>query len=203
MIWQTQRIINELRHNNTSKNGKHTNWLLINNLGQTPHGMICVVIMIVLTFLPGNQGQTSTEPMDKVRIVWKKARGFILGNIHLLMANINLLLLTLGKNWHKKMHIFHQLIGYFYFVLSSPKRGPSRPFNFFGYLTSSTMDRLANALLKPSNHTFVVRRERKKNRVFWDWGNAYENDKILTFFFFFLLIFKLFQKKTYRWCGER
>ncbi|ORZ06608.1 Metallo-dependent phosphatase-like protein [Absidia repens] len=36
-----------------------------------------------------------------------------------------------------------------------PKRGPSRPFNFFGYLTSSTMDRLASALLKPSNHTFV------------------------------------------------
>ncbi|KAI8339967.1 Metallo-dependent phosphatase-like protein [Chlamydoabsidia padenii] len=36
-----------------------------------------------------------------------------------------------------------------------PKRGPSRPFNFFGYLTSNTMDRLANALLKPSNHTFV------------------------------------------------
>ncbi|SAM03891.1 hypothetical protein [Absidia glauca] len=35
-----------------------------------------------------------------------------------------------------------------------PKRGPSRPFNFFGYLTSNTMDRLANALLKPSNHTF-------------------------------------------------
>ncbi|ORZ20778.1 Metallo-dependent phosphatase-like protein [Absidia repens] len=36
-----------------------------------------------------------------------------------------------------------------------PKRGPSRPFNFFGYLTSTTMDRLTNALLKPSNHTFV------------------------------------------------
>ncbi|KAI8342116.1 Metallo-dependent phosphatase-like protein [Chlamydoabsidia padenii] len=36
-----------------------------------------------------------------------------------------------------------------------PKRGPSRPFNFFGYLTSNTMDRLANALLKPANHTFV------------------------------------------------
>ncbi|KAI9305937.1 Metallo-dependent phosphatase-like protein [Cunninghamella echinulata] len=36
-----------------------------------------------------------------------------------------------------------------------PKRGPSRPFNFFGYLTSNTMDRLSHALMKPANHTFV------------------------------------------------
>ncbi|KAI8139188.1 Metallo-dependent phosphatase-like protein [Fennellomyces sp. T-0311] len=38
-----------------------------------------------------------------------------------------------------------------------PKRGPSRPFNFFGYLTSKTMDRLADALQPEShyNHTFV------------------------------------------------
>ncbi|CEP10505.1 hypothetical protein [Parasitella parasitica] len=38
-----------------------------------------------------------------------------------------------------------------------PKRGPSRPLNFFGYLTSKTMDQLENALIsKPYNHTFVV-----------------------------------------------
>ncbi|KAI8064190.1 Metallo-dependent phosphatase-like protein [Gongronella butleri] len=36
-----------------------------------------------------------------------------------------------------------------------PKRGPSRPFNFFGYLTSSTMDRLVSAITAPANHTFV------------------------------------------------
>ncbi|ORY97970.1 Metallo-dependent phosphatase-like protein [Syncephalastrum racemosum] len=38
-----------------------------------------------------------------------------------------------------------------------PKRGPSRPFNFFGYLTSKTMDRLADTLSSadPYNHTFV------------------------------------------------
>ncbi|KAI9266707.1 Metallo-dependent phosphatase-like protein [Phascolomyces articulosus] len=38
-----------------------------------------------------------------------------------------------------------------------PKRGPSRPFNFFGYLTSKTMDRLAQVLQPEShyNHTFV------------------------------------------------
>ena len=40
----------------------------------------------------------------------------------------------------------------------SPKRGPSRPFNFFGYLTSKTMDRLSDILQpeSPYNHTFVV-----------------------------------------------
>lgn len=38
-----------------------------------------------------------------------------------------------------------------------PKRGPSRPLNFFGYLTSKTMDHLERALTyKPFNHTFVV-----------------------------------------------
>ncbi|KAI8987128.1 Metallo-dependent phosphatase-like protein, partial [Pilobolus umbonatus] len=37
-----------------------------------------------------------------------------------------------------------------------PKRGPSRPLNFFGYLTSRTMDRLETALTsKTYNHTFV------------------------------------------------
>lgn len=37
-----------------------------------------------------------------------------------------------------------------------PKRGPSRPLNFFGYLTSKTMDHLERALTyKPFNHTFV------------------------------------------------
>lgn len=43
------------------------------------------------------------------------------------------------------------------FYCYSPKRGPSRPLNFFGYLTSKTMDQLENALIsKPYNHTFVV-----------------------------------------------
>lgn len=42
-------------------------------------------------------------------------------------------------------------------VATSPKRGPSRPLNFFGYLTSRTMDRLADALSPGAyNHTFVV-----------------------------------------------
>lgn len=39
-----------------------------------------------------------------------------------------------------------------------PKRGPSRPLNFFGYLTSKTMDQLERALTyKSFNHTFVVK----------------------------------------------
>ncbi|RUP46478.1 hypothetical protein BC936DRAFT_146906, partial [Jimgerdemannia flammicorona] len=40
---------------------------------------------------------------------------------------------------------------------NSPKRGPARPFNFFGYLTSKDMDRFEEELVKPpgSNHTFV------------------------------------------------
>ncbi|KAI8093008.1 Metallo-dependent phosphatase-like protein [Halteromyces radiatus] len=53
-----------------------------------------------------------------------------------------------------------------------PKRGPSRPFNFFGYLTSNTMDRLAHALSKPSNHTFVF--------------SHYPTTTMIYFFFFFL-----------------
>ncbi|KAI8991171.1 Metallo-dependent phosphatase-like protein [Mycotypha africana] len=43
-------------------------------------------------------------------------------------------------------------------VDACPKRGPSRPFNFFGYLTTHTMDRLASLLLsnkKRYHHTFL------------------------------------------------
>ncbi|KAI9011961.1 Metallo-dependent phosphatase-like protein [Phycomyces nitens] len=37
-----------------------------------------------------------------------------------------------------------------------PKKGPSRPLNFFGYLTSKAMDQLANHVLADSyNHTFL------------------------------------------------
>lgn len=44
-----------------------------------------------------------------------------------------------------------------------PKKGPSRPLNFFGYLTSKTMDQLEKVLLfKPFNHTFVVREQKKE-----------------------------------------
>jgi hypothetical protein len=84
---------------------------------------------------------------------------------------------------------FYQLIDLFFF--DSPKRGPSRPFNFFGYLTSSTMDRLANAVMKPSNHTFVVRK-RKNNKqmgVLRQSGNAYENDKTTNLFFIIIISF--------------
>ncbi|KAI9271533.1 Metallo-dependent phosphatase-like protein [Phascolomyces articulosus] len=40
---------------------------------------------------------------------------------------------------------------------ASPKKGPSRPINFFGYLTSTAMDHLASAIMTPTqyNHTFV------------------------------------------------
>lgn len=42
-------------------------------------------------------------------------------------------------------------------VYPSPKKGPSRPFNFFGYLTTNTMNRLASKILSKSyNHTFLV-----------------------------------------------
>ncbi|KAG0163151.1 Transmembrane protein 62 [Apophysomyces sp. BC1015] len=42
-------------------------------------------------------------------------------------------------------------------VDACPKRGPSRPFNFFGYLTTRTMDRLAAAITSTRyNHTFVL-----------------------------------------------
>jgi hypothetical protein len=52
-----------------------------------------------------------------------------------------------------------QPMGSYQFVAidACPKRGPSRPLNFFGYLTSKTMDQLERALTyKPFNHTFVV-----------------------------------------------
>lgn len=49
-------------------------------------------------------------------------------------------------------------------IMPSPKRGPSRPLNFFGYLTSKTMDQLENALIsKPYNHTFVASSARVRN----------------------------------------
>ncbi|KAF7720944.1 Transmembrane protein 62 [Apophysomyces ossiformis] len=42
-------------------------------------------------------------------------------------------------------------------VDACPKRGPSRPFNFFGYLTRQTMDRLEEALTSGRyNHTFML-----------------------------------------------
>lgn len=53
----------------------------------------------------------------------------------------------------------NQIMGDYQFVAidACPKRGPSRPLNFFGYLTSKTMDQLERALTyKPFNHTFVV-----------------------------------------------
>ncbi|KAI8375619.1 Metallo-dependent phosphatase-like protein [Choanephora cucurbitarum] len=41
-------------------------------------------------------------------------------------------------------------------VDACPKKGPSRPFNFFGYLTTNTMNRLASSILsKTYNHTFM------------------------------------------------
>ncbi|KAI7873463.1 Metallo-dependent phosphatase-like protein [Mucor mucedo] len=52
----------------------------------------------------------------------------------------------------------NQPMGEYQFVAidACPKRGPSRPLNFFGYLTSKTMDQLERALTyKPFNHTFV------------------------------------------------
>ncbi|GAA5817187.1 hypothetical protein MFLAVUS_010729 [Mucor flavus] len=52
----------------------------------------------------------------------------------------------------------NQPMGDYQFVAidACPKRGPSRPLNFFGYLTSKTMDQLEKALTyKPFNHTFV------------------------------------------------
>ncbi|CAO3608777.1 unnamed protein product [Cunninghamella blakesleeana] len=60
-----------------------------------------------------------------------------------------------GKGIYSWKH--SQPYGEYQFVAidACPKRGPSRPFNFFGYLTSSTMDRLSHVLMKPSNHTFV------------------------------------------------
>ncbi|KAI7905451.1 Metallo-dependent phosphatase-like protein, partial [Cokeromyces recurvatus] len=49
-------------------------------------------------------------------------------------------------------------VGNYQFVAidACPKRGPSRPLNFFGYLTSKTMDQLEKALtLNTFNHTFL------------------------------------------------
>ncbi|KAI9271994.1 Metallo-dependent phosphatase-like protein [Sporodiniella umbellata] len=48
--------------------------------------------------------------------------------------------------------------GEYNFVVADacPRKGPSRPFNFFGYFTSDTMNRLASAILtKNYNHTFL------------------------------------------------
>lgn len=43
-------------------------------------------------------------------------------------------------------------------MIRSPKRGPARPLNFFGYLTSTAMNKLEEAILTPElyNHTFMV-----------------------------------------------
>lgn len=42
-------------------------------------------------------------------------------------------------------------------VDACPKKGPSRPFNFFGYFTTNTMNRLVSKILPGSyNHTFLV-----------------------------------------------
>ncbi|KAI7897094.1 Metallo-dependent phosphatase-like protein [Mucor mucedo] len=44
----------------------------------------------------------------------------------------------------------------FVVVDSCPKKGPSRPFNFFGYLTTNTMNRLVSKIMSNSyNHTFL------------------------------------------------
>ena len=44
-------------------------------------------------------------------------------------------------------------------TLLSPKKGPSRPFNFFGYTTTNAMDRLVEKIMPVQyNHTFLVRK---------------------------------------------
>lgn len=148
------KIIEESHLSNILKNGKRTRWQSINNLGQTLLGTTCAAIMIALTSPLGNPKSISIEPMDKVPIVWSKAKASIPGNILLRMVIINSWPLMLGK---EKIRRIQLLTNSCRLYPCSPKRGPSRPFNFFGYLTSSTMDRLATALQKPSNHTFVVR----------------------------------------------
>ncbi|KAG1219437.1 hypothetical protein G6F35_007490 [Rhizopus arrhizus] len=48
--------------------------------------------------------------------------------------------------------------GEYNFVVADacPKKGPSRPFNFFGYFTTNTMNRLASIIIpKKYNHTFL------------------------------------------------
>ncbi|KAI7903330.1 Metallo-dependent phosphatase-like protein, partial [Cokeromyces recurvatus] len=41
-------------------------------------------------------------------------------------------------------------------VDACPKKGPSRPFNFFGYFTTNTMNRLASKIMSTTyNHTFI------------------------------------------------
>ncbi|KAF1796840.1 Metallo-dependent phosphatase-like protein [Mucor lusitanicus] len=79
----------------------------------------------------------------------------------------------------------NQPTGNYQFVAidACPKRGPSRPLNFFGYLTSKTMDQLEHALIaKPYNHTFVfshyptstmVFGVSKKGRTFRDLASHY------------------------------
>ncbi|RCI03842.1 Transmembrane protein 62 [Rhizopus stolonifer] len=44
----------------------------------------------------------------------------------------------------------------FVVVDACPKKGPSRPFNFFGYLTTNTMNRLVSSMMYGTfNHTFM------------------------------------------------
>ncbi|KAG0178107.1 Transmembrane protein 62 [Apophysomyces sp. BC1021] len=56
-----------------------------------------------------------------------------------------------------------------------PKKGPSRPLNFFGYLTSGMMDRLANAVVEREehNHTFVFSHYPTTTMVFGVSGKGY------------------------------
>ncbi|KAI9498188.1 Metallo-dependent phosphatase-like protein [Zychaea mexicana] len=67
--------------------------------------------------------------------------------------------------------------GQYQFVVAdaSPKKGPARPLNFFGYLTSKTMDHLASAIMTPTryNHTFVFSHYPTTTMVFGESSHGY------------------------------
>jgi hypothetical protein len=83
---------------------------------------------------------------------------FMNGKFQRELESTNLLLLMHGKE-ATHLQTIQQIENNNWFF--SPKRGPSRPFNFFGYMPSSGMNRLADSIIgpkdrEPYNHTMVV-----------------------------------------------
>lgn len=124
-------------------------------------------IMIALIYPLGNLVSITIERMVIARAWSSKARVSIRGRSNSqIVVHINLLLLMHGNFYFLLFYSFN-LLNQLAFFFSSPKRGPSRPLNFFGYLTSKTMDQLEKALTSQQyNHTFVVCMLKKKSTIY-------------------------------------
>lgn len=150
-IWLMPKMNPERYQRNTLKNGRCTS-LQLNKAPMVPPGTICVEIMIALIWFRGKQKATSTRTMEKVQKYWMTGKVFTAGKCQRHLATINSLL------WiHGKMVVYVWVHSSLQSPNPSPRKGPSRPFNFFGYLTTNTMNRLVSKIMPSTfNHTFLV-----------------------------------------------